>query len=340
MIKNPPKDLQIEAERLTGFFRGVVEDNVDPLKAGRVRVRIHGIHTPYILKSATEGIPVNELPWAEPCMPIAEGAVTGFGVWGIPLQGSQVMLFFENSNPTQPRYFASMAGIPEGIDQYSNNNKAVGKNDGFKDPNGQYPLSHRLGEPDVHRLARGVTQGTIVEVKEVSRIRDIPTADGGKWSEPSSRYEAKYPHNTVFVNHGGITIELDATPDKERIHIYHPSVTFLEIDVDGNVIVKAEGTVFELNKKHKNIYIREDENKTIEGQRTNRIEGDDIKMVGKGRQDIIVKDIVQECTNKKISQTANKEETTGGDWKIKVEGNAEIQHLQRHQLLNQQEIWN
>ena len=90
MIKNSPKDLQIDIERLNGFYRGVVEDNKDPLKAGRVRVRIHGLHTSKKLKSDIEGIPTNELPWAEPCMPIHEGSVSGFGAWAVPLQGSHV----------------------------------------------------------------------------------------------------------------------------------------------------------------------------------------------------------------------------------------------------------
>jgi hypothetical protein len=46
MIKNSIRDIKFNVEKLTGFYRGVVEDNKDPLKAGRVRVRIHGLHTP------------------------------------------------------------------------------------------------------------------------------------------------------------------------------------------------------------------------------------------------------------------------------------------------------
>jgi hypothetical protein len=46
-----------------GIYRGVVEDNADPLDAGRIRVRIREIHT-------EDGIdlPVNKLPWAEPAI--------------------------------------------------------------------------------------------------------------------------------------------------------------------------------------------------------------------------------------------------------------------------------
>ena len=113
MQKNSPKDYFIDSMKLNGFYRGVVEDNDDPEKAGRVRVRIFGIHTEKINKTEIEGIPIDELPWAEPCLPIIEGSISGFGMWGVPLQGAHVMLFFENGNVSNPRYFASMPGIPE-----------------------------------------------------------------------------------------------------------------------------------------------------------------------------------------------------------------------------------
>lgn len=49
-----------------GIFRGVVEDNADPLDAGRVRVRIFSIHN-------FDGkiTPVEQLPWAEPALGLA-----------------------------------------------------------------------------------------------------------------------------------------------------------------------------------------------------------------------------------------------------------------------------
>jgi hypothetical protein len=51
---------------INGFYRALVEDNVDPLEAGRVRVRILGIHPTDVLLAPTEN-----LPWAEPVLPIS-----------------------------------------------------------------------------------------------------------------------------------------------------------------------------------------------------------------------------------------------------------------------------
>ena len=46
--------------KLNGFYRGVVEDNVDPDKRGRVRARIRGIHTKTKVKSDLDGNPTEE----------------------------------------------------------------------------------------------------------------------------------------------------------------------------------------------------------------------------------------------------------------------------------------
>ena len=47
------------------WFIGVVEDRMDPLRLGRVRVRVHGWHS-----SDTSTLPTTQLPWAQPIQPI------------------------------------------------------------------------------------------------------------------------------------------------------------------------------------------------------------------------------------------------------------------------------
>lgn len=317
MIKNNPADLQINIENLNGFYRGVVEDNRDPLKVGRVRVRIHGLHTPKKEKSDIEGIPTDELPWAEPCMPIHEGSVSGFGAWAVPLQGSQVMLFFEDSNPSQPRYFASMPGIPEAKEQFSINTRATSKKDGFRDPDGEYPSKHRLGEPDFHRLARGVSSETLVSTKNQQKAIGIPTALGGTWSEPDSPYNAQYPHNHVIATHGGITIELDSTPGSTRLHLYHPSNSFIEVDNDGNMVVKNNAEKYEIVLEGKNIYIRQQRNITIDGESKKKVVGNEAIEVGGDREEKIDGDLTKTIDG-------DKTETIGGDLSITITGNGTI----------------
>ena len=309
MLKNSPSDLKIEGEKLYGFHRGVVEDRVDPLKSGRVRIRIHGLHTAKKSKSDIEGIPTDELPWAEPALPSTHGSVSGFGEWGVPLQGSQVLVFFENGNISRPIYFASMPGIPEAQEQYSNNNRETSKNDGFRDPDGEYPTKHRLGEPDFHRLARGESSETLVTTVNQQRALGVPTALGGSWNEPESAYNAQYPHNHVITTEGGITIELDSTPGSTRINIYHPSNSFISIDNDGNMVVKNNAEKYEIVGEGKNIYIKQQRNETVDGDAKKRVIGnEDIEVGG----------------DKGIKIDGDKEETIDGDQTESVGGAKDI----------------
>jgi len=238
-----------------GFYRAVVEENVDPEKRGRVRVRIWGLHTEKKTKSDTEGVPSNELPWAEPCLPIHEGGVTGFGIFGVPLQGSHVMIFFESGNLSQPRYFASLPSFPT---------KRVDKTTGFNDPDGVYPKEKRLNEPDYHRLTRGVTAETLVQKKNTDKAQGVATASGETWNEPSL-YGTNYPHNLVMATHAGVVIEMDSTPGSNRLHLYHPSNSYIEIGHDGDMIIRNQNNRYEIVLGASNSHVKGNENMTADG---------------------------------------------------------------------------
>jgi hypothetical protein len=276
MQKNAPSDL-IQSDKFLGFYRGIVEDNKDPDKAGRVRIRVFGLHTEQKYHTETEGIPTEDLPWAEPCLPISEGSISGFGVWSVPLQGSHVMVFFEEGNPNHPMYFASLPGIPK---SKSSLQKSIGtqeqdssKRDGFRDPDGVYPTSHRLGEPDVHRLARGVKDDTLVITKEENLDQSIQIAYGGSWDEPNPAFAARYPHNFVFTTHGGLTVELDSTPGAKRFHIYHPSNTYIECDNDGNIVIRNQADKYEIVLENRYIHIYQDNYRTTDGDERVKVKG-------------------------------------------------------------------
>lgn len=59
-------DYSIEDFKILGFKKALVEDNEDPLDAGRVRIRILGIHSMDPLET-----PISHLPWAEPAVSIS-----------------------------------------------------------------------------------------------------------------------------------------------------------------------------------------------------------------------------------------------------------------------------
>jgi len=254
---NPKEYFKHFNDKLNGIYRGVIEDNVDPDKMGRCKIRIFGIHTPKKTKTLTEGIPTDELPWADPVMGLFEGSVSGFGAWTVPLQGSHVYIFFESGNILEPKYFATVPGKP------TDQNHGFTSKEGFSDPDEEYPVTtiskphkpNALNESDFHRLARNEDTGdTIVDTKTINKNA----------SEPAPYYNAEYPHNKVFATHSGITIEIDDTPDNKRIHVYHPSNSYIEINNDGNVIIRnandkyviIDGKKLEYTESNNTIYVK------------------------------------------------------------------------------------
>ena len=121
----------------------------------------------------------------------------------------------------------------------------------------------RIDEPDVNRLARN--DGTITRKNDDGSEEDIDynhsvpttkdnnaklnvsTAFGASWSEPLSyntiagvkRYNTTYPKNHVHESESGHIKEIDDSKGAERIHEYHKTGTFYEIDAGGNKVVKV-----------------------------------------------------------------------------------------------------
>ena len=136
---------------------------------------------------------------------------------------------------------------------------------GFRDPNNKYPLKEYLNESDVNRLARGVIDGTVVGLKDSARVLEVPTAAGGKWDQPLAAYGAKYPFNKVFESESGHVQEFDDTPGQERIHTYHRSGTFTEVDANGTQVNYIVGDNFILMENNGCIHVAGDCNITVDG---------------------------------------------------------------------------
>ena len=345
MIRNAPEDFLPPIEQLYGIYRGVVEDNNDPEKAGRCRVRVFGVHSELKIKTIFEGIPVEELLWAEPAMGLIEGSISGFGMWSIPVQGSHVFVFFENGNPMQPRYFATVPGIPTTAPEAADSKTKFG----FQDPDGVYPIAaavpplepNELNEPDVHKLARGEIQFTIVNEKKDRRIEDIETADGNTWNEPLPYYDAQYPENIVLATHGGIVVELDNTVQegavdpvtgeqgaevgKRRVHIYHPSHTFIDVSEEGDISFRNERDRFEIITRNRKIYIMANEDRTINENQTQFIKKDKTEKIGRHEVKTVEKDYTLNVGNEMTEDVgADKSVTVANDMSENIGRNLEI----------------
>jgi hypothetical protein len=73
--------------------------------------------------------------------------------------------------------------------------------------------------------------------------------------EPKSSYEAQYPWNRAFVSRSGHVFEVDDTPAKERLHVYHKSGSYFEINKDGQLIAKVVGDNYSITVKDNTVYV-------------------------------------------------------------------------------------
>lgn len=74
--------------------------------------------------------------------------------------------------------------------------------------------------------------------------------------EPSSSYNSKYPFNKVTSTQSGHIIEIDDTPEHERIHVYHKSGSYSEISSNGKRVTKIVDEDFEIIVKEKTLFVR------------------------------------------------------------------------------------
>lgn len=87
--------------RYAFLYDGVVTDRKDPMKLGRVKVRVPGLLDP-------------DSPWCFPAgMPGAGGHQRGMK-W-VPPVGAEVVIFFRGGDPNQPRYMTGHYGMPGNV---------------------------------------------------------------------------------------------------------------------------------------------------------------------------------------------------------------------------------
>lgn len=163
--------------------------------------------------------------------------------------------------PSKPEVVPLGERRPDGT---ISNGSNVDPKRGFQDPNGKYPKY--AFEQDTNRLATGNNLGrTIVLKKEALRETGIKIANGGTFDQPPIPYNAKYPYNKVTQTESGHVSEFDDTPENQRIHTYHTSGTFTEIDVNGTQVNQIIGDGFIIVERNGHVYVKGAYNVTVDG---------------------------------------------------------------------------
>lgn len=229
------------------FYIGTVENNNDPLKLGRLQIRILGLHThnrQKLSEDVEHYLPTDDLPWAIPVIPMAS-SIDGIGDFNVIQNGSKVIVFFMDKNLQQPFYIGSIPFNLEHLPDFDY---------GFSDPTKQHPKESYLNENSISRLVRNEKINETCIGVQNNDLRKW-TVNDIDYEEPESAYNAEYPYNRVIQTESGIVIELDSTPNHNRIHIFHPSGSYVEIREDGTKVEKIKGVDIQIDEKDKTVVI-------------------------------------------------------------------------------------
>lgn len=197
------------------FYRGIVVDNNDPEKYGRVRVKLFGLND----HEANDN-----LPWAEVMQPTGIGLISGVGLSAILKQGTWVYVILEENNPEKP----IVIGVSTGINEL--------RSDGFSDPDNTYPLPLTLGQSDFGQCNindfslenKGLTDTTI-------------TSHGVMFNYQTDISEDMYRDSWILRSEKGLVIEIDDL--NSQLKITHPEGTYVVIDKEGSVKVSSQKNI-------------------------------------------------------------------------------------------------
>ena len=244
------------------FFIGKVEDILDPLYTGRIKVRILGDHT-----DDKEVLPTADLPWATPLNDIQSASDTGKGhtPLGVRIDSWVIGFYLDGARKQRPVILGSLPG-----------------------------------EADVNTLATNTSEHVSLTERKASRLNDkdepiqVATPDIGiktvdvfgqtvgrneqivsePWSEPEIPHASIYPDNHVYESTSGHIMEFDDTVDEtdpqkpidhRRIHIRHRVGTGTEMFPDGTKVDNTKKDHYEIIDGAHYAHIKSNETITING---------------------------------------------------------------------------
>lgn len=180
---------------MTTIHHGVIEDINDPLKAGRVRVRIFGLHT-----DDTNLIRTEDLPWSQVMLPVTSASMDGIGFSpnGL-LRGSWVVLYFLDDDNQAPLVIGSIPGLPRSTaqeaadEEFEFSDNEIDDTSILRDSNGNPVLDSQKKPIEVSDTK------TPAEKKQSEQVK--PTVPGkvdpSKLGSVSARYESNGNPSTI-----------------------------------------------------------------------------------------------------------------------------------------------
>ena len=161
-------------------------------------------------------------------------------------------------SPYKPKSLLLEPGKPVQIEKYEDSEKVTYPRFGGKPTTSKYA---RGMSDNTSRVIHHNTDGAEIpgdlksesiiadkKSKSITHFSPIDTAGlfSKSFSEPESPYRAEYPYNHVYESESGHLIEIDDTPDHERLHWYHRSGTFTEIHPTGTRVDRVHDDKYDM----------------------------------------------------------------------------------------------
>lgn len=187
------------------FLYGIVEDVMDPVQLGRVRVRWIGIHS-----DDTTQLPTNLLPWCQPLMPFTSAFISGIGQAPVGIvPGTMVFGIPADDGYQEFIILGTMGG----------NRRAYGNpNNGFNDPSGNYPTAGVAGDINVKAGGNGDT-GSSFNVSNSMIQTTIPKSSDPE--VPPKQLDPNAYKDTPWMPVAQSQIGINELDNPDKIRTYH-----------------------------------------------------------------------------------------------------------------------
>lgn len=202
----------------SSLFIGVVEDNDDPEKLQRLKIRIKEVFG--------SEISTDDLPWSSPLRSPMFGAGNNLSNFCVPLVGTTVIVTFHNGNVYSPIYVGSL----------------YGNNDRLTDFETNYPNRYGFVDPNGSKLVVDTVDQTVLYHHVSDNKLEIFNDTGAKYTHPSGTYIEILPNGKIVmvgVDDADITITNDLNIQAENINI--TANTDISISSGGNTDLTVGG---------------------------------------------------------------------------------------------------
>ncbi len=239
---------------MTNWYYGIVEDRNDPLRVGRVRVRVHGVHT-----DNKQFISTPDLPWSQVVMPSSSASLSGFGHSHGLVEGTSVFGMYRDDDMQDFIVFGSIMGISQKGYKETPSGEIVNRSvdAGFNDPRRQTQSEYDgtldgLNPPTGKRPnSLSLALDTSPQLPDSLDIKYDGT--GSSITEPSSKTTPYYPLSDYydesdlnrFARGGGAYESRDDLPVK--VKLFKPDQSIV---TSGEAQIDRSKSLYPFNKVH------------------------------------------------------------------------------------------